>query len=82
MTINPCPMCGSTARVDATAASESYGYAWQGYFVECNDDFDKKCEMSVSIYADFFNLSVHDDTLINMWNSINVRPSTRTNTKS
>jgi len=74
-------MCDSTARVDATSASESYGYEWQSYFVECNDDFDKKCEMSVSINADFFTLSVHDDTLIQMWNSINVRPSTRINTK-
>jgi hypothetical protein len=74
-------MCGSTAQVNATGASESYGYVWQSYFVECNDDFDKKCEMSVSINADFFTLSVHDDTLINMWNSINVRPSTRTLTK-
>lgn len=75
-------MCGSTAQVNVTGArGESYDYVWQSYFVECNDDFDKKCEMSVSINADFFNLSLHDDTLINMWNSINVRPSTRTPTE-
>ena len=74
MTINPCPMCGSTAQVYSTGASESYGYEWQSYGVECDDIFDNKCEMQVSIIADFFNLSVHDDTVIQMWNMINVRP--------
>lgn len=74
MKINPCPLCGSTAQVYDTAASECYGYAWQTYGVECNNDFNNHCGMSVSINADFFTLDVHDDTVIQMWNSINVRP--------
>lgn len=74
MKINPCPMCGSTAQVYSTGASECYGYEWQSYGVECNNDFNNHCGMDVSINADFFTLDVHDDTVIQMWNSINVRP--------
>lgn len=78
MNINPCPMCGSTATVYATGSLECYGYAWQSYGVECNNDFDNYCQMDVSINADFGNLDVHDSTVIQMWNLINVRSSTRT----
>ena len=78
MNINPCPMCGSSAKVYATGASECYGYAWQSYGVECNDDFDEHCLMDISVNADFFNLYIDDNTVIKMWNMINVRPSIRT----
>ena len=71
-------MCGSTASVYATGSIECYGYSWQLYGVECNNDFDKKCDMNVSVGADFFTLDVHDDTVIQMWNMINVRPSPAT----
>lgn len=74
--IKPCPMCGSSAEVYATGTSECYGWAWQNYGVRCKNDFNQHCEMSVDISADFFTLDVHDDTVINMWNMINVRPST------
>ncbi|NCQ50306.1 hypothetical protein GW796_00090 [archaeon] len=71
--INLCPMCGSRAEVFATGAAECYGYAWQSYGVECKDEFHKHCDMNLSISADFFNLDVHNDTLIDMWNSIKTR---------
>ena len=65
-----CPMCGSTADVYATAASEMYGHAYQWYGVQCNGELDEHCTMSVGIDADFFGLDVHDSTVIELWNKV------------
>ena len=63
-------MCGSDAEVFATGTSECYGWAWQTYGVRCKDNANQHCDMEVSIDADFYHLDVHDDTVINFWNTV------------
>jgi hypothetical protein len=63
-------MCGSEAEVFASGASECYGYAWQSYGVECKDEFYEKCDMQVSIEADFSHLDIHDEIVVELWNKI------------
>lgn len=65
-----CPMCGSKAEVFATGASECYGHAWQAYGVRCTAVNDKYCDMEVSMIADFSYFDVHDDTVIQLWNTV------------
>lgn len=58
MTINKCPLCGGTAREDATGAAEINGMAWQTAFIECSKDGeDPHCLHQVSIESDFMCLS-------------------------
>jgi hypothetical protein len=70
--LKPCPMCGSTAKLDSTGASESYGYAWQTLFIECNDNHNRKCNMGVSLEADFCMLPRrdHKKLLTTLWNKL------------
>ena len=63
-------MCDSEAEVFATGASECYGHAWQTYGVRCTAVNDRHCDMEVSMSADFSYLDVHDDTVIQLWNTV------------
>ena len=63
-------MCGGTAEVYASGASECYGYAWQTYGVECSNTKGQRCDMEVSIHADFWNLDIYDDFVIDLWNQV------------
>lgn len=66
----PCPICGSSAELDATSSSECYGYAWQTLFIECTKVNDDKCLMDMSIHADFWNIKNAQDVLIEAWNKL------------
>lgn len=72
MEISNCPMCGSSATLDSTGAMECYGYTWQTLSISCNDDFKKKCDMSISIDADFLMLKCTnpEKLLIKMWKDL------------
>jgi hypothetical protein len=65
-----CPMCESKAEVFATGASEYYGNAWQTYGVRCTGEKNQYCDMEVSIIADYSYFDVHDDTVIQLWNTV------------
>ncbi len=68
--ISPCPMCGSSARLDATGTIECYGKDWQTLFIECTKDKDEHCGMELSLVADFWNLLNAQDQLIKCWNGV------------
>lgn len=68
--ILPCPMCGSPAELDATAAGECYGHAWQTLYIECTKVNDDKCLMDMNIHADFWYIENAQDTLIEAWNKL------------
>lgn len=69
-----CPMCGSTAKLDADGATECYGYAWQNFYIDCQDDFNKKCSMGLTLEADFCMLPRNDYSklLTALWNQLGV----------
>ena len=72
MEINKCPMCGSSATIDSSAAAEYYGYAMQSLSISCDDEFEKKCDMSISINADFGLLKCKktEKILVKMWKDL------------
>lgn len=70
MNINPCPMCGSPAELNSTAAAECYGHAWQTLSVECTDVTGQYCGMSLDLSADFSDINSFQDELIETWNKI------------
>lgn len=72
MEINKCPMCGSKAHLGCTGASECYGYAWQTLYIACYDEFDRKCNMNVSIEADWSIVDTNnsEELIITTWNAL------------
>ena len=68
--LNPCPMCGSPAKLDSTAAAECYGKAWQTMYIECTMTNDPHCGMEVIIQADFGYVEGAALSLVNFWNSL------------
>ena len=68
--ILPCPMCGSSARLDATGTLECYGKDWQTLYIECTKDKDEHCGMELSLNADFWQLRNAQDQLITCWNGL------------
>ena len=69
----PCPMCGSSAKIDATGTAECYGHAWQSLSIECSDERDKFCGMQLSLDMDFHHSRNAQEVLINAWNSLERR---------
>lgn len=69
--ILPCPMCGSSAKIDCTGTSECYGKDWQTLYIECTKDKDEHCGMELSLNADFWHMNNAQDQLINCWNGFN-----------
>lgn len=63
-------MCGSKSEVFATGSMECYGYAWQTYGVHCLDENNQRCDMQLSIDADYSYFDIHDDTVIQLWNTV------------
>ena len=70
MDIKPCPMCGSSAEMDCTAAIECYGRDWQTLCIECTKENDPKCWMSLSLNYDAFYVNDSITKLISCWNSL------------
>jgi len=68
--LQPCPMCGSPAKMDSTGTAECYGYAWQTVYVECTKTLDPKCGMELSLQADMFYADNSWDVLIEAWNKL------------
>lgn len=68
--LQPCLMCGSPARVNATGTAECHGWAWQTCYVECTDISGSHCDMEVSIYCDNSSVSNAWETVIEMWNKL------------
>lgn len=67
--LNPCPMCGSHAKMDSTGTLECYGWDWQTITVECTDSNHRNCNMSISMQADFHYTLDAWDKLEELWNS-------------
>ena len=70
MKILPCPMCGSSAKIDSTGVSEYYGHAWQTCYIECSREKDEYCSMELSLIADFFNIRNSEEQLTKCWNGL------------
>jgi hypothetical protein len=68
--ILPCPMCGSSARLDASGTLECYGKDWQTLYIECTKDKDEHCGMKLSLNADFWYMRNAQDQLIKCWNGL------------
>lgn len=70
--LNPCPMCGSEVEIDHSGVLECYGWDWQTITVECKDTKGKKCEMNLSLSADYFYVDgiKAEDKMIELWNSL------------
>lgn len=70
MKINPCPICGSPAKLDSGGVIECYGYDWQNLYIECTDVNDKHCGMELNLQTDFFKIKYNEEILITAWNSL------------
>lgn len=68
--ILPCPMCGSSAKIDSTGTSECYGKDWQNLYIECTKDKDEHCGMELSLNADFWYMRNAQTQLIKCWNGL------------
>ena len=71
--LNPCPMCGSPAKIDCTSASEMYGKTWQTMYIMCSVKNDKHCGMDLSIEVDADYVESAEDALIECWNKLRSR---------
>ena len=65
-------MCGSKAHFGCTGTSECYGYGWQTLYIACNDEFGRKCDMNVSIEADWSLIDTKnsEELIITTWNAM------------
>lgn len=68
--IRPCPICGSSAKIDSTSATECYGLAWQTLYIECTREKDPTCGMELSLLTDAFYVTDSDSLLIECWNNL------------
>jgi hypothetical protein len=68
--ILPCPMCGSTAKLDSSGVIEAYGKDWQTMYIECTMEKDPHCGMTIDVSADFWNIRNATPLLIEMWNKL------------
>ena len=66
--IHECPVCGSTASMDATTVRAVGEYTTQLLYIKCNDDHGKGCVSEVSVHADFNHLQNANEVLIAAWN--------------
>ena len=67
--LKPCPMCGSSAKIDSTGVLETY-HDWQTLYIECSKEKDEHCGMDLSITADFWNIHNAEEQLIMCWNGL------------
>ena len=68
--ILPCPMCGSSAKLDASGVSECYGKDWQTVYIECSKENNMHCDMELSLHGDFWYIRNSEQVLVNAWNAL------------
>lgn len=66
--IDRCPMCGSTASMDATMVRPHGDYTTQLLYIKCNNDYNKDCMAELSMHADFSLVDNSNEVLIAAWN--------------
>ena len=66
--IGKCPMCGSTASMDATMVRPIGDYTTQLLYIKCNNDHDNGCTAELSMHADFSVVDNCNEVLIATWN--------------
>jgi hypothetical protein len=71
MNLQPCPQCGSPARIDSTGTLECYGWAWQNLYIYCTDTRGQHCGMELNLHADFCNTNNAEQALVMAWNMLN-----------
>lgn len=83
--IKPCPVCGSSAAMNASTPIANRGIVWQNLYISCNDDGMIGCRTDLSLNADFDCVQGSNEVLIAAWNVIanskNETNSFRENTK-
>ncbi len=66
--VRDCPICGSTASMEASVPSAKGERTWQNLYIKCNDDHGVSCRAEISVLVDFDYVSNGNDVLLAAWN--------------